>query len=86
MASTLRGPEQPLRLAGVPVTQLLFWVPQSGSIGTGVSILSYRGEVQFGVIADRHLIPDPGRLVGLVQAEFDRLVYLLLLGAGSLTD
>jgi diacylglycerol O-acyltransferase len=86
VASTLRGPEQPLHLAGVPVTQLLFWVPQSGSIGTGVSILSYRGEVQFGVIADRHLIPDPGKLVGLVQAEFDRLVYLLLLGAGSLTD
>jgi WS/DGAT/MGAT family acyltransferase len=86
VASTLRGPEQPLHLAGAPVSQLLFWVPQSGSIGVGVSILSYRGEVQFGVIADRHLIPDPGQLVGLVQAEFDRLLYLLLLGAGSLTD
>jgi WS/DGAT/MGAT family acyltransferase len=86
VASSLRGPEQPLRLAGAPVSQLLFWVPQTGSIGTGVSMLSYRGEVQFGVIADRHLIPDPGQLVGLVQAEFDRLVYLVLLGADVLAD
>jgi len=86
VASTVRGPEQPLHLAGVPVSQLLFWVPQAGSVGTGVSMLSYRGEVQFGVIADRQLIPDPGKLVGLVQAEFDRLVYLILLGAGSLVD
>jgi WS/DGAT/MGAT family acyltransferase len=84
VASSLRGPEQALRLAGAPISQLLFWVPQAGSIGTGVSMLTYRGEVQFGVIADRHLVPDPGRLVGLVQAEFDRLLYLVLLGADVL--
>jgi diacylglycerol O-acyltransferase len=86
VASSLRGPEQPLRLAGAPIAQLLFWVPQAGSIGTGVSMLSYRGEVQFGVIADRHLIPDPGELVGLVQAEFDRLLYLVLMGVDALGE
>jgi WS/DGAT/MGAT family acyltransferase len=86
VASSLRGPEQPLLLAGVPITQLLFWVPQAGSIGVGVSMFTYCGQVQYGVIADRHLIAEPGRLVGLVQAEFDRLIYLVLLGAGSLAD
>jgi diacylglycerol O-acyltransferase len=85
VASNLRGPQQPLRLAGVPVSQLLFWVPQAGGIGTGVSMLTYAGEVQFGVIADRHLIPDPGELVELMETEFDRLVLLVLLGAGSLS-
>jgi WS/DGAT/MGAT family acyltransferase len=86
VASNLRGPAQPLRFAGVEVSQLLFWVPQSGSIGTGVSMFSYGEEVQFGVIADRHLIPDPGELVELIQTEFDRLVFLILLGGGSLVD
>jgi diacylglycerol O-acyltransferase / wax synthase len=86
VASNLRGPPQPLRLAGVPVSQLLFWVPQSGSIGTGVSMFSYGEEVQFGVSADRGVIPDPGALVALIQAEFDRLVLLILLGGGALAD
>jgi len=85
-ASNLRGPAQYLTLAGVPVTQLLFWVPQTGSIGTGVSMFTYGEEVQFGVIADRRLIPDPAELVALIQAEFDRLVLLVLLGGGSLAD
>jgi len=83
VASSLRGPEQPLHLAGVPISQLLFWVPQAGSIGVGVSMFSYCGRVQFGVIADRQLIATPDSLVGLMQAEFDRLVYLVLLGAGA---
>ena len=29
---------------------MMFWVPQSGDIGMGVSILSYDGAVQFGVV------------------------------------
>jgi WS/DGAT/MGAT family acyltransferase len=86
VASNLRGPQQFLRMAGVPVSQVLFWVPQTGSIGTGVSMFTYGSEVQFGVNADRGLIPDPGRLVALIQTEFDRLVFLILLGGGSLVD
>jgi len=84
VASNLRGPTRPVRIGGIPITQVLFWVPQGGSIGTGVSILSYAGRVQFGVIADRRLIPNPRELVELIGAEFERLVYLVLLGGGSL--
>ncbi len=84
VASNLRGPTEPLQIDGIPITQLLFWVPQGGSIGTGVSILSYAGQVQFGVVADRGLIPRPRELVELIGAEFERLVYLVLLGGGSL--
>ena len=39
VASNLPGPAQPLQIAGAPVTQILFWVPQAGDIGTGVSML-----------------------------------------------
>lgn len=85
VASNLPGPAETLRLAGRPVVEVLFWVPQSGSIGTGVSMLTYRGRVQFGVISDRELIGDPRQLVELLAAEFERLVLLVLLGGSVLT-
>ncbi len=84
VASNLRGPSGALHLGGAPISQLLFWVPQSGSIGTGVSMFTYRNEVQLGVIADRRLIPEPSELVSIIQEEFDRLVLLVLLGGSSL--
>ena len=86
VASNLRGPDEELSLAGRPVTELLFWVPQTGSIGTGVSMFTYRGRVQFGVTSDRALIAEPARLVEQLIVEFERLVFLVLLGAGSLMD
>lgn len=84
VVSNLRGPAEPLRLGGAGITQVLFWVPEAGSIGTGISILSYRGGVQFGVISDREIIPRPDEVVALIDAEFERLVYLVLLGGASL--
>jgi len=86
VASNLPGPREPLLFAGVPVSQVLFWVPQAGSIGTGVSMLTYCGQVQLGVIADRRLIAEPDALIAAMAAEFERLVYLVLLGAGSMLD
>jgi hypothetical protein len=86
VASNLPGPRTVLHFDGVPVSHLLFWVPQSGSIGVGVSMLAYHGRVQFGVIADRQVLPQPAELVNLIVTEFERLVFLVLLGAGSLGD
>ena len=63
------GPKHPLYLAGSKVKQPIFWVPQSGEVGVGLSILSYHESVQFGVVADAALIPDPQALVeGFVAA------------------
>jgi diacylglycerol O-acyltransferase / wax synthase len=86
VASNLPGPRERLLFGGVPVTQLLFWVPQAGSIGTGVSMLTYCGQVQVGVICDRQLIAEPEALIEAMTAEFERLVYLVLLGAAALLD
>ncbi|OZG74879.1 hypothetical protein BTA51_00260 [Hahella sp. CCB-MM4] len=57
------GPKHALYLAGCQVRQPIFWVPQSGEVGMGLSILSYHNTVQFGVVADQQLIPDPDQLV-----------------------
>ncbi len=57
----------------------MFWVPQSGDIGMGVSILSYNGEVQFGLITDRGLCPDPEHVIARFGPEFEKLVLTTLL-------
>jgi hypothetical protein len=71
------GPTEPISMAGVPVTKVLVWVPQSGDIGLGVSILSYAGGVQFGVVSDTALCPDPQAIIDGFAPEFERLVLAL---------
>ncbi|MBX2998348.1 MAG: wax ester/triacylglycerol synthase family O-acyltransferase [Caldilineaceae bacterium] len=73
------GPQQKLYFGGSLIDKMVFWVPQSGSIGLGLSILSYGGEVTVGVIADDHLVPDPQGIVEGYRAEFDLLHQLALL-------
>ena len=57
----------------------MFWVPQSGDIGMGVSILSYDNEVQFGLLTDRKLCGDPDRVIERFAPEFEKLVLATLL-------
>jgi WS/DGAT/MGAT family acyltransferase len=73
------GPKQPLYLAGNRLDQCMFWVPQSGDIGVGVSILSYNDAVQFSLISDRHFIPDPETVAPLFAAEFEKMLLALLM-------
>ncbi|GAA4425350.1 wax ester/triacylglycerol synthase family O-acyltransferase [Acidovorax lacteus] len=73
------GPSQPLSLCGSRVTQCMFWVPQSGPIGLGVSILSYGGGVQFGVISDTTLCPEPQQIIDAFAPEFAQLSLLTLM-------
>jgi diacylglycerol O-acyltransferase / wax synthase len=73
------GPQTPLWLAGAKLASLMFWVPQSGDIALGVSILSYDGSVRFGVVADRGLCPDPERISARFGDEFEKVTLTTLL-------
>jgi diacylglycerol O-acyltransferase / wax synthase len=73
------GPKEPLKFCGSTVKQVMFWVPQSGDIGMGVSILSYGGGVQFGLITDRKLCPDPEAIIERFAPEFEKLLMLALM-------
>ena len=73
------GPVEKLYFAGAKIDQQMFWVPQSGNIGMGVSILSYGGGVQFGLITDRGLVPDPEAIIGRFGEEFEKLLLLTLM-------
>ncbi|MGY6553258.1 MAG: WS/DGAT/MGAT family O-acyltransferase [Wenzhouxiangella sp.] len=73
------GPQHPLYLAGVPIRELMFWVPQTGSIGMGISIISYHGKVYCGLITDHKLVPDPHSVMDHFGEEFDNLLHLTML-------
>jgi len=80
VATNVPGPQMPLYLAGCTVSDMMFWVPQTGSIGVGISILSYNGEVHFGLIGDAKLVPDPDAIIQRFRPEFEKLLYLALMG------
>ncbi len=73
------GPARPVQLCGSTLKESMFWVPQSGDIGMGASILSYAGGVQFGLITDAGLCPDPEAITALFRPEFEKLLWLTLM-------
>jgi len=70
------GPQRLLYMAGAPIREFMFWVPQSGRLGLGVSILSYNGHVRLGIAVDAGLVPNPGMIVTYFHQELDDLVRL----------
>jgi diacylglycerol O-acyltransferase len=73
------GPAQPLRLCGRTLRQVLFWVPASGEVGVGVSILSYGGGVQFGLVTDEALCPSPQQVIDRFAPAFEQLTWLAMM-------
>jgi diacylglycerol O-acyltransferase / wax synthase len=80
------GPREPILFCGRRVNQVMFWVPQSGDIGMGVSILSYAGGVQFGLITDAKMCPDPQAIVECFAPEFEKLLLLALMSPWPVLD
>lgn len=74
VASNVPGPQAPLNLCGQRIDEIYFWVPQSGSMGLGASILSYAGKVFFGLIADSALVDQPQSLADRFGREFEHLL------------
>jgi WS/DGAT/MGAT family acyltransferase len=71
--SNVPGPQEPVYLAGSEVAGLMFWAPQSGHVGLGVSIFSYNGGVRVGVSVDAGLVDDPDTIIEAFYAEFASL-------------
>ena len=67
------GPREELRLAGHPIREIFFWVPQSGRVGLGISIFSYAGHVRMGLASDLGLVPDPELIVQGFHEELEEL-------------
>ncbi len=67
------GPPIPLYLAGQQIREMMFWVPQAGRLGMGISILSYAGQVYLGIATDTGLVPDPERVLDGFHQEMAHL-------------
>jgi len=74
------GPREPLYFAGTKINNIMFWVPRSGAVGLGISILSYDGKVTVGLAADEGLMPDPEVLLEGFEDEFNYLLDLVKSG------
>jgi WS/DGAT/MGAT family acyltransferase len=81
VVSNVPGPQAPLYMCGQRISEMYFWVPQSGTIGIGISVLSYAGQVYLGVISDRKLIQEPRLVVQRLGSEFENLLLATTVGA-----
>ncbi|MEO8741939.1 MAG: wax ester/triacylglycerol synthase family O-acyltransferase [Lysobacteraceae bacterium] len=80
VATNVPGPKMPLYMGGQKMREMMFWVPQTGNVGIGISIMSYENLVHFGLIADGRLMPDPDAVIRRFGPEFEKLLYLAMLG------
>jgi len=67
------GPQAQLYLAGAPINTVMAWVPQSGRIALGVSIVSYNGKVWVGIATDKSRVPDPEAIIAFFNGEYDEM-------------
>lgn len=71
VATNVPGPKERLTVAGVPLTDLYFWVPHPCGLACGASVLSYAGRLRVGVRSDRAVLPNPGRVVEAFVEELE---------------
>ena len=74
------GPRQQIYFAGMPLRDMIFWVPQSGTIGLGISLFSYNGKVMLGLMVDEHLVREPQHIITGFESELLDLERRLLPG------
>jgi WS/DGAT/MGAT family acyltransferase len=77
--TNVRGAPQVRHFAGRRIARQLFWVPQAGGIGVGISLLSYAGQVNVGIVTDIKLVPEPALLARRLHAEFETLLLATLM-------
>lgn len=75
VVSNLPGPKHGLRICGASLDNVVFWPPQTGGIGVGVSLFSYAGRVTVGVSADAAQLPDPALLVRAFEEEMELMLH-----------
>ncbi|MDX2359093.1 WS/DGAT domain-containing protein [Dietzia sp. PP-33] len=68
--TSVPGPSSRVRFAGTPVDGMLGWVPMTGDQALGICIFSYDGKVSVGIATDAELVPDPGRVAEMIEAQF----------------
>lgn len=71
--SNVPGPREPLYFAGAKLDAYIPVSTISDGVGLNITVHSYEDRLDFGLIADRELVPDLWHLVDLHIDEIDRL-------------
>ena len=69
IVTNVPGPRQPLYIAGSKMSGIMFWVPKSGAVGLGISLLSYNNTLGVGVASDASRIPEPAKVIDAFRKE-----------------
>jgi hypothetical protein len=83
VVTNVPGPQRPLYMADAKLREIVFWVPQSGAIGLGISVFSYDDGVQFGIVTDKNIVDDPENIARCFQGQFEQLLWITLMGPWS---
>jgi WS/DGAT/MGAT family acyltransferase len=72
--SNLRGPQEPRYLAGAPVESMVPLAGITDGLGLNVTVMSYRGRLGAGIVADRDQVADVQRIADWMADELELLV------------
>ncbi|WP_229232038.1 wax ester/triacylglycerol synthase domain-containing protein [Sinomonas cyclohexanicum] len=71
--SNMRGPAEPLSLAGHRIAGIVPFTMTPGNVGVCFTVLSYAGSLVVAVVADPEIVPEQDELTRLLVEELDRL-------------
>src|SRR4051794_38980089 len=73
VVSNVPGPQFPLYLAGAKLVANYPVSVITDGMGLNITVMSYNGDMDFGIVADRDQMPDVQRLIGWLHEELDAL-------------
>jgi diacylglycerol O-acyltransferase len=73
VVSNVPGPQFPLYCAGARLVANYPVSVITDGMGLNITVMSYNGKMDFGIIADRDQMPDVNKLIGWLQDELDAL-------------
>jgi WS/DGAT/MGAT family acyltransferase len=71
--SNVPGPQFPLYLAGARLVANYPVSVITDGMGLNITVMSYDGHLDFGIVADRDLMPDVQEMIGWLREELDAL-------------
>src|ERR671938_791602 len=73
VVSNVPGPQFPLYMAGAKLVANYPVSVITDGMGLNITVMSYDGHLDFGIVGDRDLMPDVADMIGWLQEELDAL-------------
>lgn len=68
------GPRKELFIAGSSMKEIMFWVPKSGKLGLGISLISYNNKVMLGLAADTGRVENPSEIIKIFERQAQEVI------------